>query len=106
MVSSLACTRPWRNAASRLPSRSPATIASNNRQTAETGDVAEHAMDLDIHLIQGLLHVLNVLAGELDQCLPVTQHHAEGADLLFRAGGALQQTDGGEEVGRANGRTP
>jgi hypothetical protein len=87
MVSSLACTRQS------LAVALPGDDRVHNCQTADAGDVAEHAMDLDIHLIQGLLHVLNVLAGELHQCLPVAQHRAKGADLLFRTEGALQQPD-------------
>jgi hypothetical protein len=39
----------------------------------DAGDVADDVMQLDIHLHQGLLHVLDVRRGVLDQPLAMTQ---------------------------------
>jgi hypothetical protein len=39
----------------------------------EAGDVAEDFRQLQVHLLQGLLHVLHVLAGLADQVAPLPQ---------------------------------
>src|SRR5262249_38419727 len=44
----------------------------HDAKPAEASDVAQHSMYLQIHLVQGLLHMHHVLGGHLDQTIPVS----------------------------------
>jgi hypothetical protein len=50
-------------------------------------------MNLDVHLIERLLHMLNMLAGGLEQAAAMAQHSTKGTDLLGGAEGTLEQSD-------------
>ena len=51
-------------------------------------------MELQVHLHQGLLHVLDVGGGVFHQPLPLAQISPQGGDLGLRAEAAAQQTIG------------
>lgn len=57
-----------------------------NGQAGHPGQVTEDVMDLEVHLAEGLLPVLGVLAGWLPQTLPLTQGTAQDANLILGAG--------------------
>ena len=54
----------------------------DNRESREPGDVADHMMNLEIHLIQCLLHPVHVRRGGLNQALPMAEQRAQAADAL------------------------
>ena len=58
------------------------------------GDVADHVLELHVHLGQRLLHVLDVLGGMLHQHGPLPQVAAQAADLILGPEGPRQQTVG------------
>jgi hypothetical protein len=54
----------------------------HNGPARQPGNVTDDMMDLQVHLRQRLVHVLNMLAGRRDQFVPVPQHGSHGADVL------------------------
>jgi hypothetical protein len=60
-------------------------------QTGGPGDVADHVMNLKVHLVQRLLHVLQMNRGHLDQAVAMTPQTAEGTDLLIGAKRASEE---------------
>ena len=52
--------RSWRSLASTRGSRSPSQNGVDNRQAGQAGDIADDVMQLQVHLIQGLLHVIHM----------------------------------------------
>jgi hypothetical protein len=48
-------------------------------------DIADDVMELEIHLIQRLLHVVDVSCGHLHQALSMPEQRPDGAEFLFRA---------------------
>ena len=65
-------------------------------QARDAGDVAEDMVELEVHLGEGLLDMLGVGGGQLDQGVAVPEEGADGADRLRRAEGGPQQADGME----------
>ena len=59
--------------------------AANDAHPCRTRDVGHDMVQLDIHLHQGLLHVLNVGGGDLDESFTMTKYRANCADGLLRA---------------------
>src|SRR3954453_20051581 len=57
----------------------------HDRQAGYSGKVADNVMDLDIHLVESFLHVLDVNSGHPHQALAVSPDGAHGADGLWRA---------------------
>ncbi len=78
----------------RQPARIPLPCQNgvHNRKPAHPCQIAQHPVDLYVHLIQRLLHVLDVLARRLHQTGPMPQNGAQRASLLRRPERALQQS--------------
>jgi len=62
----------------------------------DAGDIADHVMELEVHLFEGLLHVLNVVGSVAGEHLALAQVAAQDADLIFGAKGGLEQPVGME----------
>src|SRR5262245_7909576 len=62
-------------------------------EAGDARDVADHEVELEVHLDQGLLHALNVGGGALDQGFTVTQKCPQRRDGWCRTEAAAQQTD-------------
>ncbi len=56
----------------------------DDRESGHPGDVADHVMQLQIHLVQRLLHALDMRRGRLDQALTMPEQRAQTADVLRR----------------------
>src|SRR5271157_491674 len=56
----------------------------DNRHTCGACQVADYVMELDVHLVQRLLHVLNMYCRHLNQTFPVPPHRSNSADRLWR----------------------
>lgn len=56
----------------------------DNRQSGETGDIGDDVVQLQVHLIESLLHVLNVSRSHLHQTVPMTEDRTHRVDLLIR----------------------
>jgi len=52
--------------------------------------VADDVGQLEIHLLQGLLHVLDFAAAALNQVAPMTHQGPQSEDLFWRAEGGTQ----------------
>jgi hypothetical protein len=63
-------------------------------ESGRAGYIADHMMQLEIHLVQRLLHVLHVVARQFDQAVPVPQQRAHRAHLRGWAKRCPQQPDG------------
>ena len=44
----------------------------HNAEATEASNIAQYPMYLQIHLVQGLLHMHHVLGGHLDQTIPMS----------------------------------
>ena len=66
----------------------------DDRLRADTIDVAENVVDVQIHFGHHLLHELHLLAGLGDQIGPVAHEVSQRNDLASRAEACPQQTDG------------
>ena len=66
----------------------------DNRQSGHAGDFTNHVMDLEIHLCQCLLHVLNVLSGHLHQIGAVAYQRSYSAYVAVGPEGGSQQPYG------------
>ena len=62
----------------------PCQDGPNDRQSGETGDIGDDVVQLQVHLIESLLHVRNVNRGHLHQTVPTTEDRTHRADLLIR----------------------
>jgi hypothetical protein len=60
------------------------------------GDVADHLVELDVHLGQRLLHALDVRGAVADQGVALAQVAAQHAGLIIGAEGAREQAEGVE----------
>lgn len=56
-----------------------------NPHTCQPGNIANHMRELKIHLLQRLLHVLNVVGGIRHQHRSLAQIASQDADLIDRA---------------------
>ncbi len=65
-----------------------------DRQARDPREVAEDVVELEVHLGEGLLHVLGVRGCQLNQGVPVPEEGPHGTDRLRRAEGPPQETDG------------
>src|ERR1700722_4363148 len=54
-------------------------------ETAHSGDVVQNAMNLKVHLVQGLLHVQYVLGGHLNQAAAMSPERSYGTDESRRS---------------------
>ena len=63
----------------------------DNSQAGHAGDVADDVLELDVHLRQGLLHVLDVLAGIRYEHLALPQVAAQDAHRLVGPEGGGQE---------------
>lgn len=77
----------------------------DDRQSGQTGNVADHVMQLQVHLIQRFLHVVRVRGAHLHQALPVPKQRTDGADFLFRTIRGTQPADRMQEL-KPLGRGP
>ena len=91
MVSSEALMRKSRRAASCSRIALAGQNGPDDPQPGDPGHVADHAVQLQIHLDQGFLNVLDVSAGVLDQPGAVAPVGAQDADLVGRAEGGGQE---------------
>ena len=55
----------------------------NDSQAGLSRDVADHVVQLQIHLVQRFLHVVDVSRSHLYQTFPVPQQCTHGADFLL-----------------------
>src|SRR5712692_799419 len=53
-----------------------------NRQPGDTGDIADHVLEFEVHLGERLLHVLDMLPSICYQHSPLAQVTAQHTDLL------------------------
>jgi hypothetical protein len=60
-------------------------------QPRDARDVADHMMDLQIHLGEGFVHVLDVLGRHLHQLLSMAHNGAHGAHWVLRPESGAQQ---------------
>ena len=70
----------------------PAHYGIHHGQTRHPGDVADHVMDLHIHLRQCFVHVLDVLAGHLHQIPAVPHQRPHRAYISVRSKCGAQQS--------------
>src|SRR5712691_8205192 len=66
----------------------------DDRQAGQPGDVAHHVGQLEIHLLERLLHVLDVVRGVADEHPALPQIAAQYADLVGGPKGGGQQPEG------------
>jgi hypothetical protein len=64
----------------------------NDAQTTDPGDVAQHLVQLHIHLLERLLHVLTLNAARAHQLIAVAQIRAQHAHRIDRAKRGVEQT--------------
>jgi hypothetical protein len=57
-------------------------MAVDNAQAAQPGNVADDVMKVQVHLLQGLLHVLNFGPGRPDQIEPMALQASQPADSV------------------------
>ena len=65
----------------------------DNRQAGNAGNVADDMVELDVHLVESLLHMLRMNRGDLNKTFSVAPQGTDCADRLFRPVGCPQQTD-------------
>ncbi len=65
---------------------------SDDLHARDAGDVGDHVVQLDVHLHERLLHVLDVRRSVVDQALAMTQEGSKPDELFARAEAAAQQT--------------
>src|SRR5580704_7935780 len=75
------------------PTRTTSQDGVYDRQSGHSCDVANHMVQLKVHLVQRLLHVLDVGCRHLHQTLPMPQQRTDRADFLLRPIRGPQQTD-------------
>jgi hypothetical protein len=66
----------------------------DNRQAGHAGKVADHMLQLDVHLGQRFLHMLDMLRGMGEQHRALAEITAQHADLVSRTEGTREQTEG------------
>ena len=66
----------------------------DDRRAGHAGDVADDLGELDVHLLQRLLHVLDVVRGVADQHLPLPPVAAQGQHRVGRAERRAEQAVG------------
>jgi hypothetical protein len=71
----------------------PGQDVPHDRQAGDAGDVAEHILQLQVHLGQGLLHAINAGGGGFHQGLAVAHIAAQCYDLASRTKTRMEQTD-------------
>ena len=49
----------------------------DDRESGQAGDIADHMVQLQIHLVQRLLHALDMGRGGLDQALTMAEQRAQ-----------------------------
>lgn len=63
------------------------TLPAKNRlddpQARHTGDIGDDLVELDVHLLQGLLHALDMGPGTLDQIVPLTNVRTKHTDAIL-----------------------
>lgn len=64
------------------------------RRPRDAGDVADHLVELEVHLGQRLLHALNHGGAIADEGVAVTDVAAQDADLVVGAEGGREQPEG------------
>jgi hypothetical protein len=64
-----------------------------NALATDAGDIAQHVMDLQIHLVQSFLLVPCVLGAHLNEVFSVSPMGADGTDCGGRAETRSQQPD-------------
>jgi hypothetical protein len=55
----------------------------HDRYPGRAGDIADHVVELQVHLIQSLLHVLHVTRRHLHQAVAVTEDRSHRTDRLL-----------------------
>ena len=60
-------------------------------ETRDAGEVAQHVMELEVHLGDRLLHVLGVGGRQLDEAVAMAQEGPHGADRVGRAEGGAEE---------------
>jgi len=63
----------------------PRDNSADNAYPRHAGHITHHVVQVEMHLIQRLVHVLNVLDRHLDQMLPMAEETTEPANVLRRA---------------------
>ena len=65
----------------------------NDGKSRNTTDVADDIGELDIHLRQSFLHVLNTTTGGFDEIISLTPVGSKDTDLATRTEGILEQSE-------------
>jgi hypothetical protein len=60
----------------------PSHNRTENTHTCHAGNITHHVVEVEMHLVQGFLHMLDVLDRHLEQILSMAQKTAEPADVL------------------------
>lgn len=68
----------------------------HNGETRRSGEIADHMMQLNVHLIQGFRHVLNVYRSQLHETFPVAPKGTQSADALGWTVGSPEEAYGME----------
>ena len=84
--------RSPRNLASSRGISLPRENGFNNGQSSLSHDIADHMVQLHIHLVERFLHVVDVSRRHLDQAFPVPQERSNGAHFLRRTIRGFQQS--------------
>jgi hypothetical protein len=58
-----------------------------DRDPGHAGDIADHVVELQVHLIQSLLHVLHVTGRHLHQTVPMAEDRTYATDRLLTSTG-------------------
>jgi hypothetical protein len=66
----------------------------DDRQPSRAGDIGQHLGQLHVHLLQGLLHVLDMGRAIVKQRGPMAQVSPQGTHLSFRTKRATEQATG------------
>jgi len=66
----------------------------DNRYSRRPGNIAEHLMKLEIHLVERLLYLLDMAGGQRHEASAVAQARADSTDILLGSVRGAQQADG------------
>jgi len=64
----------------------------NDARAAQAGDVAQDLVQLHVHLLEGLLHVLALHAAQTHQVVAIAQVGTQDADVVGRTKRGVEQT--------------
>ena len=68
--------------------------AADDLHAGDTGDIGDDVGELEVHLLEGFLHVLNLAGAALNQVGPVADEGAQGADVFGGTEGGAEEAVG------------